>query len=85
MSLFNRKSKQPSSNLDEFHAALTANVAIQGITYVEAFVQHLDNASLGACSRKTVDQYLFGMGFCVTDIQLLADEYFRIVDERNNG
>ena len=83
MKLFNRTPKPRSNeNSDKFHAELLAIVEAQDITFVEAFVQYMDNANLADCSRKTIDQYLFGKGFCVVDIQILADEYFRIVDSR---
>ena len=86
MDIFNRKPKQDNNAiLDEFHDELAVIVSVLNSTYVEAFVQHMDGAGMGNCSRKTIDQYLFGKGFSEVDIKILVDEYFRIVNERGTG
>lgn len=84
MKLFGKKKTNPAG-LDDFHAALAAIVKADNVTYISAFIQHMDNEGLDKCCRKTVDQYLSGKGFCERDIEYLADEYFRILDARNKG
>jgi len=83
MNIFNRKSKTGNAEkLDQFHATLTDITETKHITYRDAFVQYMDNASLENCGRETIEQYLVSKGFTSNDVQLLADEYCLVVEWR---
>ena len=77
--------KQDTESVNKFHAELTEITTSQGVTYVEAMVQYLDEAGLDYCNKETIEKYLYQKGLSKTDVHLLTSEYCMVLGLRAQG